>query len=66
MKFIFKICGLLILSMFTVNRLDAQTTAGTDFWLAFGQFRGITSDKDIQGVVLQIKIVTTNATNVTL
>ncbi|MDR0420270.1 MAG: IgGFc-binding protein, partial [Prevotellaceae bacterium] len=58
-----------ILCMLAGNRLTAQTTAGTDFWLAFGQFRNITSNNDIinpVGIVLQIKIVTTNAANVTL
>ncbi|MDR1102203.1 MAG: Ig-like domain-containing protein [Tannerella sp.] len=42
--------------------LSAQTTAGTDFWLAFGQNREFAAG----GVDLQLRIVTTNATTVTL
>ncbi|MDR1594098.1 MAG: hypothetical protein LBS43_06385 [Prevotellaceae bacterium] len=50
--------------MFASDNLFAQTTAGKDFWVAFGQFRGVSSVKDLQNVDIQIRIVTTADTKV--
>ncbi|MDR1170195.1 MAG: IgGFc-binding protein, partial [Prevotellaceae bacterium] len=58
-----KIYALIIaLCMFAGNGLYAQTTAGTDFWVAFGQ----NHDRSMEQLIFQIKIVTTNAAKVTL
>ncbi|MDR1553143.1 MAG: gliding motility-associated C-terminal domain-containing protein [Prevotellaceae bacterium] len=47
------------------NKISAQTTAGNDFWLAFGQFRGVASNQTyLASIDMQIKIVATEATKV--
>ncbi|MDR1338913.1 MAG: hypothetical protein LBK58_02490 [Prevotellaceae bacterium] len=54
MKFIFKIYALIMgLCIFAGSGLYAQTTSGTDFWLAFGQNLYVSTDK----VELRIQIV---------
>ncbi|MDR1339461.1 MAG: Ig-like domain-containing protein, partial [Prevotellaceae bacterium] len=53
---------IIALCMFAGNGLYAQTTQGTDFWIAFGKNANRTSKE----ILFQIKIVTTNATQVKL
>ncbi|MDR1336205.1 MAG: Ig-like domain-containing protein, partial [Tannerella sp.] len=58
--------ALLALCLLLANSsLLAQTTEGTDFWLAFGQQRDFLANR-IGYVDMQLRIVTTNATTVTL
>jgi hypothetical protein len=44
----------------------AQTTSGTDFWIALGQIRGHYRPVDLNDVEITIKIVTTTSTNVSM
>ncbi|MDR1593462.1 MAG: hypothetical protein LBS43_03110, partial [Prevotellaceae bacterium] len=66
-----KMCVLVaVLFAFTSNGMYAQTTTGKDFWVAFGQFKGLDGTKngsmiyDSRHLDIQIKIVATAETYV--